>query len=149
MSITQERASRTQSWLLGSWSLVSWKVRDERGAESYPLGPDAVGQLMYDPAGRVSAQLARARQPKFADEDWQRASRDEKATAWSNYFGYFGTYTIDERAGAVKHHIIGSWFPNLVGGEQERYFRFDGDRLVLDADTPWGHVEIIWRKTDR
>jgi len=149
MSIAQHSAERTRSWLLGSWSLVSWKERDEHGEEIYPLGPDAVGQLMYDSAGRMSAQLASARQPKFADEDWQRASTEEKSIAWSNYFGYFGTYSIDEQAGAVKHHIVGSWFPNLVGGEQIRYFRFEGDRLVLDADTPWGHVEIIWRKTHR
>jgi hypothetical protein len=44
--------------------------------------------------------------------------------AWVNYFGYFGTYSVDEQNKAVIHRIEGSWFPNLVGTEQIRYYRF-------------------------
>lgn len=65
------------------------------------------------------------------------------ASAWS---GYFGAYTIDEDARAVTHHVIGSWFPNLVGSNEIRYFRLERDRLVLDADTAWGRVNIVWEK---
>jgi hypothetical protein len=43
-------------------------------------------------------------------------------------------------------HIAGSWFPDLVGTNQVRRFKLDGDRLILHADTPWGSVEIIWRR---
>jgi hypothetical protein len=44
------------------------------------------------------------------------------------------------------HHIEGSWFPNLIGTDQVRYFRFEGDQIVLDADTEWGQVRIVWEK---
>ena len=74
--------------LIGSWSLVSWESHSDDGSASYPLGEDALGQLMYD-----------------ADK------------------------------AAVTHHIESGWFPNLVGTQQVRYHRFDGERLVLDADT--------------
>jgi hypothetical protein len=80
----------------------------------------------------------RPNQPSFAREDWREATAGEKAAAWSNYFGYFGTYTIDEQAGTVVHHIEGSWFPNLMGTDQIRHFRFEEERIVLDADTEWG-----------
>jgi hypothetical protein len=68
------------------------------------------------------------------------------ATAWPNYFGYFGTFTVDEDAQEVVHHIEGGWFPNLVGTKQIRHYRFDGARLVLEADTEWGQVRIVWEK---
>jgi hypothetical protein len=106
--------------LLGSWRLVSWQEHDASGAVSYPLGPDAVGQLSYDESGRVSAQLMRRNQPRFANEDWQRAAPAEKSAGWSCYFGYFGRYRFDERSRTVIHHIEGSWFPNLVGTDQKR-----------------------------
>jgi hypothetical protein len=88
----------------------------------------------------------RPNQPSFASEDWREATAGEKAAAWSNYFGYFGTYTIDEQAGTVVHHIEGSWFPNLMGTDQIRHFRFEGERIVLAADTEWGQVRIVWEK---
>ncbi len=101
---------------------------------------------MYDASGRVSAQLMRRNHARFASGDWQRATAEEKASAWSGYFGYFGTYTIDEKAASVTHHIEGSWFPNLVGTEQVRYFRLMGNQLILDADTDWGEVRVVWEK---
>jgi hypothetical protein len=77
------------------------------------------------------------------------ATAEEKAAAWGNYFGYFGTYTLDEQAQAITHHIEGSWFPNLVGTRQVRYYHFEGSQLVLDADTEWGQVRIVWKKVQQ
>jgi len=142
----ETKVDRTRERLLGAWQLVSWEAHDATGAVTYPLGEDAVGQILYDAAGKMSAQLMRQKQARFVSEDWQQARAEEKEAAWSGYFGYFGTYTIDERAGAVTHHIEGSWFPNLIGTQQIRYYRFEGDRLVLDADTAWGQVRIVWEK---
>jgi hypothetical protein len=132
--------------LLGAWRLISWEEHEPGREVTYPVGPDAVGQISYDAAGRMSAQLVRPNQQRFTSEDWREASKDEKASAWSNYFGYFGTYTVNEKAATIVHHIEGSWFPNLVGTDQVRHYRFDGDRVILNADTKWGHVRIIWEK---
>jgi hypothetical protein len=46
-------------------------------------------------------------------------------------------------------NIESGWFPNLAGTEQLRYFRFDAERLVLDADTSWVRVKIIWERARR
>jgi hypothetical protein len=94
----------------------------------------------------MSAQLVRRKQPRFASDDWRQAAESEKSRAWSNYFGYFGTYVIDENRNTVEHHVEGSWFPNLAGEIEERHYRFEGEHLVLDADTPWGEVHIVWQK---
>ena len=111
-----------------------------------PLGEDAIGQLIYDGSGAVSAQLMRPNQPRFDDDDWRCAQLAERAAAWLGYFCYFGTYTVDERAGTVTHHVEGSWFPNLVGTDQLRYVALAGDRLSLTADTAWGRVTLVWEK---
>jgi Lipocalin-like domain len=133
--------------LLGAWRLVSWQEIHDDGSITYPLGQDAIGQLIYAPGDRVSAQLARTGQPQFESDDWQQATPSEMCAAWPSYFGYFGTFTLDPDKGAVTHHIEGGWFPNLVGTQQVRHLeRFQDGRLVLHADTPWGVVRIIWEK---
>jgi hypothetical protein len=147
MSKLELRLSQVAVRLLGAWRLVSWEAFDPEGHISYPLGRDAVGQLFYDQAGRMSAQLTRRNQAHFASEDWRQATTGERASAWVAYFGYFGTYEIDETNGVVAHLIEGSWFPNLVGKKELRHYRFEGDLLVLDADTEWGRVRIVWEKS--
>jgi hypothetical protein len=29
---------------------------------------------------------------------------------------------------------------------QNAHFSFDGDQLILDAETEWGNVHIVWQK---
>jgi Lipocalin-like domain len=78
------------------------------------LGQVRLGNLCTTRTCRISAQPMRINLARFASDDCREASREEKARAWSDYFGYCGTYSVDEEAKAVIHHIEGSWFPNLV-----------------------------------
>lgn len=142
----QDEATALAGKLFGSWRLISWEEHDTSGRVNYPLGPKAIGQIMYTQDGHMSAQLMRPDSPRFAREDWRHATAEEKSRAWSDYFGYYGTFSIDPKKRAVVHHIEGSWFPNLLATDQIRYFRFEGDRLILDADTEWGKVHIVWEK---
>jgi len=131
----------------GTWSLVSWETIGPGGEVTYPLGKDPLGQLMYDDeTGAVSAHLVESGQHRFASDDWQQASAGEMVAAWPRYFGYFGTFTVDEAAETVTHHIRAGWFPNLADTEQVRHYALQGDRLTLDAETAWGAVRITWRR---
>lgn len=132
--------------LLGAWGPVSCEESRSDGTVTYPLGVDAMGQLLYAAPDRVSAQLVRADQPRFPDEDYRAAEPARMAAAWLDYFGYFGGFSVDAEAGTVTHHIEAGWFPNLAGSRQERRFHVDGDRLVLSADTAWGQVRNVWRR---
>jgi hypothetical protein len=134
--------------LVGAWELSEWSEIQSDGKKSFPLGEDAVGQIVYSADGHVAAQLVRAVRQKFQSDDWRDASEKEGATAFKEYFGYFGTFSIDLAHQAVVHHVRGAWFPNIEGGDQRRSFQFDNARLVLDADTPWGKVRIIWRRPE-
>jgi hypothetical protein len=132
--------------LIGAWTLVSWFESKPNGEVTYPLGEDAIGQIMYTADGYVAAQLARRTREQFHSEDWREASDMESARAWKEYFGYFGTFSVDLHRGAVVHHVNGAWFPNLLGSDQVRYFQLQGTQLILDADTEWGHVRIVWER---
>ncbi|MGC1105456.1 MAG: lipocalin-like domain-containing protein [Candidatus Acidiferrales bacterium] len=132
--------------LIGAWRLLSLHETLTDGEVVYSLGEDAQGQLLYSAEGRMSAQLMRAKTHRFANDDMREATPEERASAWLDYFGYFGTYSIDAERNAVTHHVEGSSFPNLNGSKQVRSFRFEGERLVLDADTSWGKVQAVWQK---
>lgn len=143
---TRKLSADVRAQLIGSWRAVSWFEKDADGKLSYPMGQEAYGQLIYTAEGRMSAQLMNVNIGRFAKGDWRVATEEERAKAWMDYFGYWGSFSIAEEKQAVVHHVEGSAFPNIVGTEQVRYFRFAGERLILNADTPWGKVQVEWEK---
>ena len=139
-------AQRLMDRLVGAWTLVEWSERRPYGGKAFPLGADAIGQIIYS-GRRPGRRAARAEHVVArAASDWRAARPDEAARAFKDYFGYFGTFMIDVSARSVIHHVQGSWFPNLCGVDQVRRFQIDGDVLHLDADTDWGQVVIIWKR---
>ena len=50
--------------------------------------------------------------------------------------------TYEKYRGLVVHHVVGALNPAWVGGDQVRQMRFDGERLVLQADVPKNGARI-------
>ena len=116
---------------IGTWKLVAAEYRGDDEGVHYLLGTHPIGQIMYDERGYMSAQLMDADRPAFASNDWLKGSPAEVAAAFKGHRAYFGTYDVDEKAGAVTHHVQGSSFPNWIGTDNVRYYEFAGDRLIL------------------
>jgi hypothetical protein len=133
-------------FLVGAWSLVECAEILSDGSKRLPLGERPLGQVVYSADGHMAAQLVRAGRPAFASDDYRSAPDAVAAEAFRQYFGYFGRYTIDLDAGTVTHFIEGAWLPNLENTTQVRTFRVDGDRLVLEAATPWGVIRNTWTR---
>jgi hypothetical protein len=138
--------------LQGTWRLVSWQNRSADGEVTYPLGPDAVGYLTYTADGYVFVALMRADRAAFAAGDLLGGSPEERAAAAAGYISYAGTFEV--RAERVIHHVLASLFPNWVGTEQERFVRWEGERLILStAPTVFagrqqtGH--LVWERVGR
>lgn len=129
--------------LIGTWRLERWEIVYEDGRPpECPLGPDAVGFLIYTADGHVSATLARRDRPRLAGDD------GAKARAFEAYFGYAGSYEL--RDGAVIHHIAIAPDPALTGATTLRNAMLEGDRLTLagpdfSAGSPRSH-RILWRR---
>jgi hypothetical protein len=119
--------------LVGTWKLIAIDERDGDGQRVVPLdyGPEPTGMLMYDAWGRMSVQVMRRARPRFASEDVHSATADQAKSALTGYGAYFGTYTVDESAGIVTHHVQGALNPNWEGTDQRRRFTLSGDTLTL------------------
>jgi hypothetical protein len=119
--------------LVGTWQLVSYEARNSNGKVSYPLGERVSGQLIYDDRGNMSAHVMRNDRPAFTAQDPFKGTDVEVRAAFEGHASYFGTYTIDLGNKTVSHHVKGASYPNWVGNDQLRYYKFDRDRLVLST----------------
>lgn len=126
---TQSDAARVKQQFVGSFKLISYTSFDANGAAT--LLPYTVGQISYDAAGRMSAQLMRSERERLP----QRPSEAERAAAYSGFISYFGHYEVDPVKRTVTHHVEGAMSPNMVGSPLVRYFEFsaDGGSLFLSV----------------
>lgn len=121
----------TQVSLVGTWRLVSLESRSADGQISYPWGQKAMGYTMYNEDGYMSVAIMSANRSNFASGDIKGGSTDEKAAAADTYISYCGRYEV--QGDTIIHHIEVSLFPNWVGVDQKRIFKFDDDRLSLST----------------
>jgi lipocalin-like protein len=124
--------SSLRAKLVGRWTLVSLEIVGDQDVE-YPMGRDVSGVIIYDDESHMAVQIMQANRPIFASGDPGTATLSELSAAVNGYVAYFGTYSVDEDARVVTHHVTGSVFPNWVGTDQRREIVLDGDRLTLDS----------------
>lgn len=118
---------------VGTWKLLSMEARRSDGQVVYPLGEYAAGIFVYDALGNMAVQIMRRERPPFASGDMQKGTSEELKAAAEGYLAAFGTYTVDEAQSRVLLHVQGSLFPNWIGTDQIRHYRFEGDRLTLET----------------
>jgi hypothetical protein len=126
---------------IGAWQLVSCINRHPDGSQDHPIGPDPLGQIMYSLDGHMTAQLVRTTASEAAPLDMPNV-----AGRLPDYAGYFGSFSVDGANGMVIHHVAGSTSSGIVGTDQLRSFRFEGDRLILGAEAGADRMEIVWEK---
>jgi hypothetical protein len=116
-------------FLSGTWSLVAWRRIANDGSISYPLGEDASGVLIYTENGRMAVQIAGANRPVLAVDDPLGGDAQARASAYSTYLAYFGSYEV--QGDTVVHYIHESLYPNWSGKTQARPFTDESGELVL------------------
>ena len=122
--------------VLGTWELVSYTAEENDGGPvTYPLGPDALGLIMYTGDGYMSAQIMRRDRPAFDRPETDGGTREQAAAAAAGYLAYSGPFTVDESTGVVHHEVTVSLLPNWLNGTQLRQSKLDGDHLTLFATT--------------
>lgn len=131
---------------VGSWRLISIEGNPPGRPRTYDR---PAGLIMYDPSGRMSVQLVvKADRKPFAPytKGLLDATPEEKATAFDSYAAYFGTYTVDAKAGTVTHHLEDSLVPGRRGTDNVRWFEFQGDDRLLLIPVEDGKGGVIARK---
>jgi hypothetical protein len=122
--------------MVGTWQLVTRTVSANGKTLVDPvLGAQPLGRLYYDANGAMSLQMMR-QDRKTAISTPADAKDKANARVILGYDSYFGTYTVDERAGTVTHHVEASLFPEDLGQNWVRPFKLDGDTLTLSFTSP-------------
>ena len=138
-------APTVREQLLGTWRLVSIQNREAGEAQWRSLfGESPRGYIMYDATGHMAVQIEKTPPPaKFASGDDWKPTPDEALGVYLGYVAYFGTFTVDEKAGVVTHHVEGSLRPGYFGTDQPRPATFEGSRLILsDGKT----FRVVWER---
>ncbi len=126
----QEREALMRQ-LVGTWRLLSSEFRTSGGAVIYPLGENASGLCLISAEGYLSGQLMRRDRPPFAGGDPASGTPEEVRAALEGYVAYYGPFELDPEGQRLVTRVEGSLFPNWLGSEQERFYRFEGDRMTL------------------
>jgi Lipocalin-like domain/Putative prokaryotic signal transducing protein len=126
-------APSLRAQLVGHWAVVSLATVNGSDIE-YPMGYDVEGAMTYESTNHIAAQIM----PRGA----------------SGYIAYFGTYSVDETARRVTHHINGSLFPDWVGTDQRHEIVFDHDQVTLTSEPiPFNGqmraLRTVWRREQR
>jgi hypothetical protein len=120
--------------LLGSWRLIS---RDEQDADGkIRTRTDAVGVIMYTSDGHMSVQIMLPEKSEAPNNPVQYQQ--------GGYEAYQGTYSLDEKAHTVTHHVESALVRSLIGKDLTRVYRFEGKRLILKSSRADEHWTIVW-----
>ena len=146
--VSATQSTNMQEKFIGTWLLVSL-VAHQRGKTTEPLGARPLGSAMFDRNGRFMAMIARRDLPRFAGNRHEDGTPEESQAVMAGSLAYFGTYSINEAEQLLTLHAEASTFPNWIGGDQKRKFKFEGDHLKLTAGSAsnGGEVfELVWKR---
>ena len=136
---------------VGNWELVRRErltPEGERLPSPAPPAPGAdgeVGYLMYDAAGYMGVIIMPPGRVPYATGE---LTGEEAVRALDIYTSYFGTYTVNEAEGHLTHHLQGNVRPSDSNNNNQRFYEFSGDRLILipPADESGITRRIIWQR---
>ena len=116
--------------LIGTWKLVS---------------PNAVGVMMYDPAGYMGLAVMQRGRQKYVGSEPTPA---EAKAAFDSFRSFFGTYAVNDAAGSITVHVDGSLDPNLSNSDYHSAFALSGTRLTLKPrPTASGKQDtLVWER---
>jgi hypothetical protein len=122
---------------VGAWRYIGTMV----DGKPFPgRGANPTGMICYTASGHMAVQIAPDRERPKAGKNM---TAEEARNALENYIAYFGTYTVDERAGLVTHQRAASVQPGDAA-QVVRAYEFAGNRLILRP--PGTTQEITWER---
>ncbi len=150
-------AQNSGDQIVGAWELVTIEARDEDGRWSKAsgrFGDEPIGYITYSADGRMAVQICNLHRPLLNASSSAEtgcvgqvnaASEDELKQALLGYTAYFGTYDIDADVRSVTHNREGHWIPNSVGSSVKRFYKLEGDLLIL-TPAEFENRRLIWKR---
>jgi hypothetical protein len=142
---TDAIAQTLRDKLTGTWKAISWEsVRSNGQLLNIWMGLHPSGLIIYQPNGYMAVQIMADPRPTFAQNPATTPPPyDEFRNAFFGYYGYWGTYTINEAGNGVVHHVQGSERPGEVGRNYQRSVLIDGTKLVITTPCCYKAGEVL------
>jgi hypothetical protein len=131
---------------VGAWRLVSIEGNPP-GRPNFYDQPS--GMIMYVPSGHMCVNIVfKADRKPFAPytRGLLTATTEERAAAFDSYAAYFGTFTVDAKAGTITHHLENNLIPGRQGTDNVRWFEFQGDSRLYLIPMEDGKGGVLARK---
>lgn len=132
--------------LPGTWRLVSRTDVAKNGERRIDpaLGEDPIAILFYDRSGNFAAQFMKRDRTAAVDVVAAGPAKNN-SRAKDGYDAYFGSYTIDDAAGAVTQELAGALSKENVGHVLTRGMTVEGDALTIELETTSVEGEPVTR----
>lgn len=146
LALAQPAFADDKDKLFGTWKIVSAAVEDVQTKEQKPLyGDHPKGYLILLPTGRMMSLLvSEGRKAPQTD--------DERSAAYRSMVAYTGKYTLEGNKWTTKPDV--AWNEAWMG-EQVRYFKLDGDKLVVETKPAMNpnygkvvRVTLVWQRDE-
>ena len=125
---------------VGTWRLVS--ITGGTGNSMLTRGKPT-GLIIYDAHGYMAAQIQPDRErPAYTGTP----TAEQLADRARGYTAYFGTYTIDEKAGVVTHHRQGQLDSGAADFVRKFEFADGGNRIVLTPVGGANPIHLTWER---
>jgi Lipocalin-like domain len=145
-------ARPTRQQLIGAWRLMSIEYKGPNGELPDPFyQPDSMGIIIYDASGWMSVHISAPHRrtwtvPESRSSSAAAGDAQLQAAAFDTYYAYYGTWTYQEAAGTVTHHVKASLIPAESGLDYTQAVTLEGARLVFTTRSHSNGAEITRRK---
>lgn len=141
---------KTNEQLAGAWSLVAVENTNADGSKTLPYGENPVGLLVFTDAGEYAIQILKAKRPKVAAGDKNKATPIENAALVQGNNSHFGTYTFNPEKHTISFNVQHAFYPNWEGNVQVRNYTLENNVLsyVVTNTTNGGAItaKVVWKK---
>jgi hypothetical protein len=137
--------AQAPSPLVGNWTLKSFYTEDQAGQRTNTYGERPTGAIGFTPEGRFFA---------FATADGRKPAQsvEDQAAAYRTAIAYTGRWRVDGDRFVTQVDVAVN--PALVGGEQVRFWRIQGNTLHIttaplpDPNKPGGTLvgTLVWER---
>ena len=138
--------------LLGLWTLTeAVTVEGDNIRPWYGRRAPISGAIVFLDSGWISVQIGGSRPDKVARGDFPKLAPAERLAFFEQYYAFYGTFEIDEKAGAIQYHVTDSLLPFERGDILKRQIDIKGNTLTLVTEprTESGKTHfnrLTWRK---
>jgi hypothetical protein len=136
--LNAQSSGDVEKQFIGTWRLVgaTQKLADGTIRPSPAYGRNQLGYMIYTDTSHMCSVTVKADRPKWVAPG--SPTEAELKSAWDGMGSYCATYTVNAKEKFVVHHVEFDKSQNAAGADRKRFYKFEGNRLILKIDAGGG-----------